>query len=94
MKKIVYSLCALMMLISASYAQETRFFIPKEVQQAYGNGTRAMNGAPGDAYWHNTVDYKIEAEVDPSDRSVTGSETITSATWSASQVGSAPLRCT
>ncbi len=36
-----------------------------------------MDGKPGPSYWHNTADYTIQIAVDPSDRSLTGSETIT-----------------
>jgi len=77
MKKFSSISILLVILSGLIKAQETRFFMPLEIQKAYENGTRAMNGAPGDAYWQNTVDYQIEVTVDPSDRSLTGSETVT-----------------
>ncbi len=55
-----------------SSAQEKRFFVPKEVRDAYEAGTRSMDGAPGPNYWQNTVDYTIEAALDPSTRELTG----------------------
>jgi hypothetical protein len=58
-------------------AQETRFFMPKEIRQAYESGTRSYDGRPGDNYWHNTVDYTIAVEVIPSEQRLTGSETVT-----------------
>ena len=58
-------------------AQETRFYIPKEIRQAYEKGTRSMDGNPGPNYWHNTADYKIEVSVDPATRLISGSEEVT-----------------
>ena len=49
--------------IISSYAQETRFFIPSEIKKSYENGTRSYDGQPGDAYWQNTVDYKIMVKI-------------------------------
>ncbi|MCO6476428.1 MAG: M1 family metallopeptidase [Phaeodactylibacter sp.] len=56
-------------------AQETRFFVPREIQQAYEAGTRSRDGKPGPKYWHNTVDYTIEVEVFPAEKKLAGSET-------------------
>jgi len=55
-------------------AQETRFFMPREIRQAYENGTRSMDGKPGPKYWHNTVDYTIRVEVFPAEKKIAGSE--------------------
>jgi len=55
-----------------SSAQEKRFFVPKEIRDAYEAGTRSRNGAPGPNYWQNTVDYTIEASLDPSTREISG----------------------
>ncbi|MCB9291205.1 MAG: M1 family metallopeptidase [Lewinellaceae bacterium] len=65
-------LCATLVQLTA---QETRFFVPREIQQAYENGTRSMDGKPGPKYWQNTVDYTIEVEVFPEEKKVAGSET-------------------
>ncbi|MEM7298587.1 MAG: M1 family metallopeptidase, partial [Bacteroidota bacterium] len=58
-------------------AQEKRFFMPREMQKAYENGTRSYDGNPGTGYWHNTVDYDIKVSVDPSTRGIDGASTIT-----------------
>ena len=58
-------------------AQETRFFMPKEIKAAYDAGTRSYDGKPGPNYWQNTVDYKINVEVVPESRELIGSEKIT-----------------
>lgn len=80
MKKIIQStiafLCCIASLLTLS-AQETRFFMPSEIAQAYKNGTRSYDGKPGPKYWQNTVDYEIELEVNPADKKLQGSENVT-----------------
>ncbi len=66
-----------LLITTAAHSQETRFFVPKEIQKAYEAGTRAWNGAPGSEYWQNTVDYDIEVRVDPASRLIDGAETVT-----------------
>ncbi|PTB95676.1 aminopeptidase, partial [Marivirga lumbricoides] len=76
MKKI----SLLVLLLGSSlwvYAQKKQLYMPLEIQKAYEKGTRSWDGAPGEKYWQNTVDYTIEVSVDPSDRSIKGSEKIT-----------------
>lgn len=68
---------ALLSLQSQLWSQESRFFIPSELLEAYEKGTRSYDGKPGPNYWHNTVDYTIEVEVDPSMRKLTGTEKVT-----------------
>jgi hypothetical protein len=58
-------------------AQQDGLFIPLEIQKAYENGTRSRDGNPGPNYWQNMVDYDIDVSVDPGDRSIKGSETVT-----------------
>ena len=53
-------------------AQESRFFVPKEVRDAYANGTRSTDGTPGENYWQNEVDYVINASLDPATRNISG----------------------
>ena len=57
-------------------AQENRFFVPREIQQAYEKGTRSYDGKPGKNYWQNIVDYKIEIEVVPESRELIGTESV------------------
>ena len=58
-------------------AQETRFFVPKEIARAYENGTRSYDGKPGPKYWQNTADYTINVSVEPEERTLEGTETVT-----------------
>lgn len=57
-------------------AQETRFFMPSEIKQAYENGTRSYNGKPSVGYWQNTVDYNIKVTIIPSERLIEGHEEV------------------
>lgn len=76
MKRDVLLFMLALFLWAAVDAQETRFFMPREIKQAYKNGTRAYDGQPGANYWHNTVDYKIEVEVLPEEKLLKGSESV------------------
>lgn len=46
-------------------SQNSSYYLPLNIQKAYSNGTRNIDGAPGENYWVNYSNYKIEAEVDP-----------------------------
>jgi hypothetical protein len=59
------------------FSQQSSLFMPREIKQAYENGTRSYEGKPGAKYWQNLVDYRIEVEVDPASKKLSGSEVIT-----------------
>lgn len=40
-------------------------FVPAEIRAAYEQGTRNENGEPGDAYFQNHADYKMEVQFNP-----------------------------
>jgi hypothetical protein len=69
---IIFSALILFVISNSLYAQE--LVIPKGVQKAYGNGTRNVNGAPGENYWQNSSDYFIQVSV--KNGVVTGSEKV------------------
>lgn len=48
--------------------------VPVNLQKAYENGTRSMDGRPGPAYWQNHSDYKIEVRFEPATRTIDGHE--------------------
>ena len=48
-----------------------------QIRRAYTRGTRDSTGAPGARYFQQSVDYKIEAAIDPATNRLSGSETIT-----------------
>lgn len=51
--------------------------MPRNVQEAYANGTRSMDGNPGKNYWQNGARYDIIITASPPSREVRGTETIT-----------------
>ncbi len=67
--------CALT-LISLSCLQAQDLYIPRDVQQAYKNETRSMDGKPGKKYWQNYGRYSINITATPPNRTIKGSETI------------------
>ncbi len=72
MKQLTLLLIILISLPASSFGQDKRFFIPREIRDAYEAGTRSYDGNPGPEYWQNTVDYVINAELDPATRTITG----------------------
>ncbi|MFL5746497.1 MAG: M1 family metallopeptidase [Niastella sp.] len=50
--------------------------MPAEIQKAYANGTRSVNGKPGQKYWQNHGRYTISLTVMPPDSTVSGKEEI------------------
>jgi hypothetical protein len=58
------------------YAQQP-LFMPQNIQKAYTNETRSMDGKPGKNYWQNTGRYNINVSVAPPSKAVEGNETIT-----------------
>ena len=74
--KSFFSLLPILIFFVSLSAQETRFFMPKEIAEAYENGTRSYDGRPGPKYWQNTVDYDIDVAIFPSEKRLEGSEDI------------------
>lgn len=52
-------------------------YIPRNIQKAYLNKTRSLDGKPGSNYWQNRADYSIRIHFDPGTRILKGKETIT-----------------
>jgi len=59
-----------------SLVYDSSLFIPLNIQTAYQNGTRTYDGAPGESYWQNRSEYKIQTQVYPAKRLVTGEEQV------------------
>lgn len=64
----------LLFLSFQAFAQE--LYIPRNIVKAYENNTRSLDGKPGKNYWQNSGDYKIEFNVNPTTKVVSGNETI------------------
>ncbi|MBK9099119.1 MAG: hypothetical protein IPM14_13560 [bacterium] len=68
-----------MMLITlANYPliSQDDLFIPRNILEAYDKETRSFDGRPGPNYWQNSADYKIDAEFDPINYTLTGREEV------------------
>jgi len=66
--------------------------IPKEIQKAYKNQTRAKDGKPGKNYWQNKVNYNIEVTVSPESRVIDGKEQIVFTNNSPDELGEVVIR--
>ncbi|NML21377.1 M1 family metallopeptidase [Pseudoflavitalea sp. G-6-1-2] len=51
-------------------------YMPRDVQQAYKNGTRSADGHPGKKYWQNKARYNIAVTATPPNRTIRGTEEI------------------
>lgn len=52
-------------------------FMPRDIQKAFKNETRSMDGIPGKNYWQNKASYVISITAMPPDRNIKGTESIT-----------------
>lgn len=73
MKSLIIVFASLLCMQSLS-AQE--LYMPRDVKQAFKNGTRSADGKPGKNYWQNHARYNISITAAPPDRNIRGSETI------------------
>ncbi|MBN8853668.1 MAG: hypothetical protein BGO55_11910 [Sphingobacteriales bacterium 50-39] len=84
MRKIRFFLPASLLLLQMGYAQtpadshfdQHKVFAPT-FYTSQGTATRSAAGEPTSKYWQNRADYKINAALDTSEHSITGSVTIT-----------------
>jgi hypothetical protein len=60
-----------------AYTQSTTLYMPNNIQKAYVNQTRSVDGSPGKKYWQNTAKYNINISLSPPSKTIRGTETIT-----------------
>jgi hypothetical protein len=65
------------LLLGSAMAKAQTLTLPPEVQKAYDNGTRSLNGKPGKKYWENHGRYNISVSMAPPNKTITGIEQIT-----------------
>ncbi len=68
--------------------------MPRTVQAAYKNQTRAADGRPGKNYWQNSARYRIGISFAPPNRTVTGTEEIVYTNNSPNPLGNLVFRLT
>jgi len=81
MRRLSFSLCCLWVCLQATAQTQSNFdqheaFAPL-FYPSYGDEIRAADGTPGPKYWSNRADYVIDASLDDSLQSITGSVVIT-----------------
>jgi hypothetical protein len=64
------------LLLASGTMQAQELYMPRNVKEAYANGTRSFDGKPGKAYWQNRGKYDMNITVTPETRLVSGSESI------------------
>ena len=74
MYRLLFCLMAVFIISNGLFAQD--LYMPRDIQQAYKNETRSMDGKPGKNYWQNHARYNINITAMPPDRNIKGSETI------------------
>lgn len=72
-----FSFFLISILLVGSALAQSSFYIPRNILDAYNKNTRSFDGKPGERYWQNSSDYKINAEFDPLTGLLKGSEEIT-----------------
>ena len=58
------------------YLNAQDLYMPRDVQRAFKNGTRSLDGRPGKNYWQNHARYNITVTAMPPDRNIKGEEQI------------------
>ncbi|RXM46878.1 M1 family metallopeptidase [Flavobacterium sp. YO64] len=69
-----FAFIAFLFLMQTGFAQE--LYMPRNIKEAYENGTRSMDGKPGKNYWQNHGKYTMDITVDAKTKLVSGTETI------------------
>lgn len=72
-----YALSLAFLIAGAFYANAQSLYMPRDVTQAFKNGTRSPDGNPGKKYWQNRGRYDITVTALPPDRTIRGKEEIT-----------------
>ncbi len=77
MKNLIY-LTAIFVLavVNYSFGQASGLYVPRNMQKAFDNKTRSMDGKPGVNYWQNKAEYVIDLAFDPVTRKIEGTEKI------------------
>jgi len=69
-------LCFLLAVLGFNTLQSQPLYTPRDIKEAYKNGTRSPDGRPGNQYWQNKGRYDITLTTNPPDRTIRGSESI------------------
>lgn len=76
MRKFRFLFPAFILLFSFNSFTQDGLFMPLNIQRAYENGTRSLDGRPGENYWINSADYRIDASITPHKHYLNGTATV------------------
>ena len=67
MQSVIQRLIIVVLMLKAVQvnAQQDDLFIPRNIQKAYQNKTRNLQGEPGSKFWKNYAEYYIRVSFDP-----------------------------
>lgn len=65
------------LILSVNLSSQSSLYIHKDLLKAYNKGTRSYDGKPGENYWQNFTEYKIDVNINPSSKLVEGKAEIT-----------------
>nr|WP_068888223.1 M1 family metallopeptidase [Pedobacter panaciterrae] len=82
----------ILFLITSFTVSAQELYTPRNIKNAYENGTRSSDGKPGKNYWQNKGKYDIKISVDEKTKIVTGKETIIYTNNSPDTLKSAAIR--
>ena len=74
---IIRMVLIMLWLVTKVFALNGPEELPLNIRQAYDKGTRAYDGKPGEKYWQNHADYKIDVTLVPEKNLIKGREDIT-----------------
>ena len=78
MPYMIRFLTALLLLVGLGRpAVAQSLYMPRDIKQAFANGTRSPDGRPGPRYWQNRARYDITVQAAPPARDIRGREQIT-----------------
>ena len=81
---------AIIFLFQQATAQQ--LYLPRNIQKAFKNATRSVDGRPGKNYWQNSGQYDITETVDPQTKIISGVEKIIYTNNSPDTLGSLAIR--
>ena len=76
----------------AAAAKVEPLYMPRNVQAAYDNGTRSLDGKPGPKYWQNKAEHNISLTVAPPSLTISATEDITYTNNSPDYLSTLPVR--
>lgn len=76
MIKHLFTAVCFMLIFIVNIKAQSELFIPRNFIKALDNGTRTLNGMPGENYWQNSSDYFIKIQIHPKERLLDGKSRI------------------